>query len=137
MAGQVEPRFGRQLNLTDEQKEQIQAIREANKDENQLANETVRITMQALNRAKENGTEAEIIAAGKAAGDALIQQALQQVAVAAQIKEVLTPEQLAQSEEIKAQARERIQERLQQGPGARGPRPGRGPRAGFAQPPQD
>jgi hypothetical protein len=26
---------------------------------------------------------------------------------------------------------------LQQGPGARGPRPGRGPRAGFAQPPQD
>ena len=130
-------RMGEKLDLTDEQKKAIKTIAEEAKTDIQEGREAVREAMKALHEAAENGTEAEIIAAGKAAGDALTEQALNRAGVAKKIKAELTEEQIAQLKEMKAKMKERMQQRRQQmqdgdGPhrdkgkgrrGRRGPRP--------------
>lgn len=129
LARQLMGRLGERLALTDEQKEQIRSITESNQEKAEETRKAVRETMQALNQAAQKGVEAEIIAAGKAAGDALTQQALHRAAVAKEVKAVLTEEQLTKLEEIRAEMRERMQRRLEEGPGPRGARRGqRGPR---------
>jgi Spy/CpxP family protein refolding chaperone len=127
-------RLGDRLELTEEQKAQIQLIIETNKENVQTANTAVRESIQALSEAAENGTEAEIIAAGKAVGDAYTEQALQRVNVTTQIKEKLTVEQLAELEALKTEVNEQRPLRLRQGmqgprgAGRRGGRGSRGPR---------
>ncbi|MHC4783995.1 MAG: hypothetical protein ACYTE0_13250, partial [Planctomycetota bacterium] len=82
--------------------------------------------------ATEDGTEAEIIAAGKELGDALTNQALQKSATMKAVKAVLTEEQVAQLVEIKAEMKERMQQRREKGQdGPRGK--GRGQRPGGRQ----
>lgn len=124
-------RMGERLNLTDEQKEQIKTITEENKKKAEKARSVVRKAMRALFEATEEGGEAEIIAAGKAVGDAYTEQALQRSKIAKQIKGELTEEQLTQLEEMKAQMKERMQQR---GQGEqRRPRPQDGRGAGQGQ----
>ncbi|MHC4772407.1 MAG: Spy/CpxP family protein refolding chaperone [Planctomycetota bacterium] len=119
-------RMGERLNLTDEQKEQIETITEENKKKAEKARSAVRKAMKALFEATEEGGEAEIIAAGKAVGDAYTEQALQRSKVAKKIKDILNEEQLTQFEEMKAQMKERMQQRGQGEQRRSRPQDGRG-----------
>jgi Spy/CpxP family protein refolding chaperone len=115
-------RMGQELNLTDEQKESIKKIAEETKTSIEEDREAVQKVMQTLREATENGTEAEIIAAGKAVGDTLTQKALNQAAVVKKVKALLTEEQLVKLEEMKAKMKERMQQRRQQMQEGDGPR---------------
>ena len=107
-------RMGQRLNLTEEQKEQIKAIIETNK-EDETCREKIHEAMKALNEAAAEGKEAEIIAAGKALGEAFTQQALKRADTMKQVKAVLTEEQLAQLEELKTEMKERMQQWREKG----------------------
>lgn len=137
-------RMGEELNLTEEQKASIQKIADESKSAVEANREAVRTAMQNLNEAADKGDEAAITAAGKAAGEAMTKQALQRAEVAKKVNAVLTPEQKAKLEQMKADMKTRMQERREQmmqgegpGPERRGPRgEGRGPRPeGAPQPP--
>lgn len=123
-------RMAEKLELTDDQKTQIKAIVEANKDNVEESRQAIQEAMKALHQASEGGVEAEVIAAGKALGDAFTEQALQRANIAKQIKEVLTDEELAQLEEMKAGMKERMQQRRQQGRGGKESYQGRRERKG-------
>lgn len=123
-------RMAEKLGLTDDQKTQIKAIVEANKDNVEESRQAIQEAMKALHQAAEGGVESEIIATGKALGDAFTEQALQRANIAKQIKEVLTDEQLAQLEEMKAGMKERMQQRRQQGRGGKESYQGRRERKG-------
>ncbi|MEN8126790.1 MAG: Spy/CpxP family protein refolding chaperone [Planctomycetota bacterium] len=120
MGGFLLGRLADKLELTEEQRAEIKAIMEGTQPEAQEAREAVGEAMKALHEATADGTEAEIVAAGKAVGDAMTEQALLRAATMKQIKEVLTDEQLAKFEELKAEMRERMQQRREEG----GPRQG-------------
>ena len=133
-------RIGDKLELTEEQRESIQAIVESNEENVKESRKAIHEAMQALHEAAAEGTEAEIIAAGKALGDAFTEQALQRANVMKQVKEVLTDEQIEQLGELKAQMKERMQQRREKAQddprGKRGK--GRGQRPGGRQrPPQE
>ena len=110
-------RMAEKLELTDDQKEQIKAIVEANKDNAEESLQAIKEAMKALHQAAEGGVESEIIATGKAVGDAFTEQALQRANISKQIKETLTDGQLVQLKEMKAGMKERMQQRRQQGRG--------------------
>ena len=122
-------RMGERLNLTDEQKDQIKAIVDANKENFQAAHEAVRKATKGLNEAAQGGVEAEIIAAGKAVGDAFTEQALQRANITKQVKAVLTEEQQTQLDEMRTQIKERMQLRQERRRDGEGPH-GRGERSG-------
>ncbi len=139
MAQMLLGRMGEELNLTEAQKESIKAIADESGPAVQEDRQAVRDAMQALNDAADNGDEAAIKAAGKAAGDALTQQALKRAAVSKKIKAVLTDEQNKKLQELRAQMQERAAQMRQnrgdgqgqgrgqgggQGNGQRGPRRG-------------
>lgn len=126
-----------QLDLTAEQQEKVDAIREENRDKTRQTRTAVREAMQTLNEATEKGTEAEIIAAGKTLGDAFTQQALHRAKTTKQIKAVLTEEQLKELDKLQTEMKERMQQRRQQGP--QGPQGGPGGPDGPREPrpPQD
>jgi Spy/CpxP family protein refolding chaperone len=129
-------RIGDRLELTEEQRTEIKGIFEDSKEDRQASRTAVQEGMKALHEAAEDGTEAEIIAAGKALGDALTNQALQKSATMKAVKAVLTDEQVAQLDEIKAEMKERMQQWREQGQdGPRGKR-GKGP-GGQQHPPQE
>lgn len=122
-------RVAEKLELTEDQKTEIKAIVEGNKENIKKSHEAIRDAMQKLNEAAEKGVEAEIIAAGKAVGDAHTERALQQANIAKQIKEVLTDEQEAKLKELKAEMKERMQQRREgREEGKQGNRPPRKPR---------
>lgn len=132
-------RIGDKLELTEEQRESIQAIVESNEENAKESRKAIHEAMQALHEAAAEGTEAEIIAAGKALGDAFTEQALQRANIMKQVKEVLTDEQIEQLGELKAQMKERMQQRWEKGQdGPRGKRgKGRRRRPAEERPPQE
>ena len=136
MGGFLLGRMADKLDLTEEQRADIEAITDEAKPEAKEARQAVREAMRALHEATADGTEAEIIAAGKAVGDAMTEQALLRAITMKQIKEILTDEQLAEFEELKAEMRERMQQRRKDGDGPRGKR-GEGGRRNRQQPDQD
>ena len=107
------------LELTETQRAEIKAVTEGTRPEAEKAREAVREAMKALHEATTGGIEAEIIAAGKAVGDTMTEQALLRAATMKQIKEILTNEQLVQFEELRAEMRERMQQRRKDGDGPR------------------
>ena len=132
--------MGDRLELTDEQRTEIKGIFEDSKEDREALRAAVQEGMKALHEAAEDGTEAEIIAAGKELGDALTNQALQKSATMKAVKAVLTDEQVAQLDEIKAEMKERMQQWREKGQdGPRGKRgEGRGQKPGGRQrPPQE
>ncbi|MBC8379473.1 MAG: Spy/CpxP family protein refolding chaperone [Planctomycetes bacterium] len=140
LAQMLQGRLGKELNLTDEQKEAIKTIADESKTALQEGRQAAQDAMQALHEAADSGTEAEIIAAGKAAGDALTQQALNKATVSNKIKAELTDEQLAKLEELKAEMKERFEQRRQERGDGDGPQRGKGRRGehrGRKQSPED
>ena len=100
-----------QLDLTEEQKEKIKSIREANRTQTQEARQAVRQANMSLQEAIESGSDAEIIAAGKVLGEAYGKQGVLRAQTERKIEAILTPEQQAKMKELKAQMRERMQQR--------------------------
>lgn len=117
-------RMSEQLNLTEEQKAQIQTIQEENRPQMQEARQALQKANQTLQEAIENGTDDQIVAAGKALGEAYGKQGVVRAQAARKVKAILTPEQVKKMEELRTQMRERMQQRLQEGQA--GDRPRRG-----------
>ena len=122
MGGFLLGRLADRLELTEDQRAEIKAIMEGTRPEAEEARKAVAEAMKALHEATSDGTEAEIIAAGKAVGDAFTEQALLRATGWKQIKEVLTAEQLAKLEELKAQMKTRMLQQRKDGDGPGRPR---------------
>jgi protein CpxP len=115
--GRGEARVFQQLNLTDAQKAQIKTIREGFREQNKAFFESSRTTFQAFREAKKANDTAKLesLKPQLEANRTQMQQLRQQERT--QILAVLTPEQRAQYEALKA---EREARRGQRGNGARG-----------------
>ena len=111
--GDMQGRMMGQLDLTEEQQKQIKSIREENKTQTQEAQQAVRKTNAVLQEAIESGSDEEILAAGKALGEAYGKQGVLRAQTARKIEAVLTPEQQAKMKELKAQMKVRMQQRGQ------------------------
>jgi protein CpxP len=111
--GDMQGRMMGQLDLTEEQQKQIKSIREENKTQTQEAQQAVRKTNAVLQEAIESGSDDEILAVGKALGEAYGKQGVLRAQTARKIEAVLTPEQQAKMKELKAQMKVRMQQRGQ------------------------
>ena len=123
---------GEKLGLTEEQKETIKGIIENSKADAKTTKDATPDAMKALDEAAEGGDEAAIAAAAKTLADAIASKAVKRVSTDKAIKAVLTEEQNAQLETMKAEMKDRIQQRrekggfagFQRGPGKDGQRMG-------------
>ncbi|MCP4454944.1 MAG: hypothetical protein GY809_26085 [Planctomycetes bacterium] len=121
----------RHLDLTQEQREVIRDILEANKEAVQAAHEAVQAARQSLHEAVMAGADDEAIRViattfAQAVGD----QAIQQVAVTKEIKNVLTDDQKMALATLISQGREDRPKGPQGPPQGMGPGRGRGRRQG-------
>jgi len=122
-------RMIQQLNLTDAQQQKITAIQEESSPKMQETQQAVREAQVALQKAIQDGADDEIMAAGKAVGEALGKQGIVRAQTQRKINAVLTPEQQAKMKEMRETMRERMQNRQRGGDqGGRGAGSGRGPR---------
>ena len=133
-------RMGDKLGLTEEQRTEIKGILENCKENQEATKGAIPDAMKALHKAAEDGDEAAVADAAKALADAFKQKALQKAATMKAVKALLTDEQVAQLDEIKAEMKERMQQRREEGQdGPRGKR-GKGGRQGHGgrqRPPQE
>lgn len=101
--GEFAERFAQKLNLTDAQQQQIRAIQESAKERNKAFFESSRETRKQFHEARKANDTAKLESL-KPAMEAQREQFRQlRQAQMAQIEAVLTPEQRAQFESIKAQ----------------------------------
>lgn len=109
--GRGEARFFQQLNLTDAQKEQIKSIRQNFREQNKAFFETSRNTFQQFRDAKKANDTAKVesLKPQMEANRTQMQQLRQQERT--QILAVLTPEQRAQYEALKAERESRRAQR--------------------------
>jgi protein CpxP len=106
--GMMLGRILRKLDLTDEQNEQIKAIREANKEKMKGAGKAVTEATKALHEStSQEADEAGIRAAATALGNALGDRAVLRATTMASIKKILTAEQLEKLKELRAKVKER------------------------------
>lgn len=106
--GMMLGRILRKLDLTDEQNEQIKAIREANREKTKDAREAVAEATKALHEtAFQDANEAAIRAAATVLGNALGDRAVLRATTMASIKKVLTAEQLEKLAQSRAKMKER------------------------------
>ena len=112
MAGSV-MRLQKELNVTDEQREQIRAIMEANRETGRAVMEKMRDAHQALRELAESDevNEAAIRAKAAEVGAALGDSALMQAKVRKNIRAVLTADQIKKLDEMRDKMRERMEQR--------------------------
>jgi protein CpxP len=105
----------RGLDLTEEQKTQIKAIRQASRESMKPLHEQMKANRQKLAQLSESGTfdEAQVQAIAAEHGQLSAQMLVAREKVKAQIFNVLTPEQKAKAAEMKAQFQQKRQERMQ------------------------
>ena len=117
-----------QLNLTDAQKEQIKAAMESHKDEFKAIADRMIASREALGDTVTAGGFDEAAIRAKAAEVAAVEAdaAVLRAKVHAQVFALLTPEQQARANQLRAEAKDRIK----QGPGGMFGRGGRGPGRG-------
>jgi len=99
----------RELNLSEDQREQMRALRQATSRD---TFERLRERRQALNEAVDNGADEATLRQlaydfGEAEGDAAVERARMQ----AQMMEILTPEQREQYQTLKAEQKQKMEER--------------------------
>ena len=104
-----EQQFAQELNLTDAQKAQIQAIRKASHEQNKAFFEQSRNTMKEFFAAKEANDTAKMDALKPAMESQRAQMKQIRAAEDAQIAKVLTADQNAKWQQLKAQHAERHQ----------------------------
>jgi periplasmic protein CpxP/Spy len=103
--GEMHGAFFKQLNLTDDQKAKMKAIRESYAERNKPLREELRAKRQELRQASEGGTFNEALATQKLTEMASLQAKLmgQGFSLRQEMMGVLTPEQKTQLEQQKAQ----------------------------------
>jgi Spy/CpxP family protein refolding chaperone len=130
-------RILRRLDLTEEQDLQVQGILEACKAEMEAASEAVADARKSLHEAVAEGAdETAIRSAAAVLGTSIGDRAVLKSQTIAEVKKVLTPEQIEQLDQIKADFKARAEKRREQmkgyegRPGRRGRGRGCGPRRG-------
>ena len=105
----------RGLDLTDEQKAQMKAIRQASKETSKPIREQMKANRQKLQTLSESGTfdEAQVQAIAAQQGSLSAQMIVEKEKVKAQMFNILTPEQKTKAAEMKAQFQQKRQERMQ------------------------
>ena len=126
-------RMGDKLGLTEEQRTEIKVILEGCRENAETTKDAVQDAMKALHEAAEDGDESAVDDAAKALADAFKQKALKKATTMKAVKALLTDEQIAQLDEIKAEMKERMQQRREEGQD--GPRGKRG--KGRRRPPKE
>jgi len=101
--GAHDQQFAQQLNLTDAQKAQIESIRKATREQNKAFFEQSRSTMQEFFAAKEANDTAKMDALKPAMQSQRAQMKQIRAAEDAQIAKVLTAEQNAKWQQLKAE----------------------------------
>jgi Spy/CpxP family protein refolding chaperone len=124
-------RIIRQLPPTEEQTKKIQGILQGKEAVLSTARQAFATAAAALNGASNGGDEAAIRTAATKVGQTLADLQVLRSKVVAEMKAVLTPEQLKKIEELKANPGQRMQEALRTRPAGEG-----GNRRSGAQPPQ-
>ena len=104
--GGHDQQFAQQLNLTDAQKAQIESIRKASREQNKTFFEQSRATMEQFFAAKQANDTAKIDALKPAMESQREQMKQIRAAEDAQIAKVLTAEQNAKWQQLKAQRAE-------------------------------
>lgn len=109
----VPGRMVEKLNLTDEQREKIEAIRAEARQESGPLVAKMKEAAQAEREAFESGSgEQELKKLAEKAADARVELMLQARVTEAKIRKVLTPEQNTQLDELKAARKARREERM-------------------------
>jgi protein CpxP len=113
MRGNHMGRMFRELNLTDEQKAQMKAIRQENRQGTKELRQQMRTNRQQLQQLTENGNfdEAAVTAIASQQGQIHAQMIVAQQKVKAQMYNVLTAEQKTKLSELKAARKLKMQER--------------------------
>jgi protein CpxP len=109
------PMFGRELNLTDAQKDQIKSIVESHRDEWKALGDRERAARQALEQAITSGTVDEGLIRQRSAEAAAVQAdlAVARARTHAEVFQILTPEQKAKAQELQTQREERAKQRVE------------------------
>ena len=107
-----------QLDLTEAQREQVRGILQQHREESRALMGQARAARRAVNEAVEATTpdEGAIKAASARLAEAETQMALMRARVRSEVLQVLTPEQRAKAEALKAQRTERARQRRSQRP---------------------
>lgn len=102
-------RMMKNLDLTDAQKEQFKAIRQAGKEKTKSLRESLRANREQLELVAANGqfNEAQVQAIATQQSGIMAQLIVEKERVKSQIYQILTPEQRAKIQELKAQMKER------------------------------
>ena len=102
-----------QLDLTEEQRSQIRGIMQQHREEFRALRQRVQAARRALDAAVTAPTldEGAVRAAAAARGEVETDAALTRARVHAEVWQVLTPEQRAKAETLRAQRHERVQQR--------------------------
>jgi Spy/CpxP family protein refolding chaperone len=102
-----------QLDLTAAQREQVHGILQQHRDEARALMQQARAARQTLNKAVETlpVDEAAIRSASTGLAEVHTQQALARARVRSEVWQLLTPEQRAKAETLKAEMRERAKQR--------------------------
>jgi Spy/CpxP family protein refolding chaperone len=115
--GEMRGAFPKQLNLTDDQKAKMKKIRESFAERNKPLQEQLRAKRQELRQANEGGTFNEALVTQKLTEMAGLQAKLmgEEFNLHQEMQALLTAEQKAQLEQLKAQFKTRRGERPQRG----------------------
>lgn len=105
----------RGLDLTDEQKAQMKAIRQASKETVKPIREQMKANRQKLQTLSESGTfdQTQVQAIAAQQGNLSAQMIVEKEKVKVQMLNILTPEQKAKAAEMKAQFQQKREERMQ------------------------
>ena len=105
--GELGARFAEKLNLTDAQKEQIRAFTQSFRQDNQAFFEAHRDTMKQLREAKQAGDQARVDALKPTLQSQRAEMKQRRQVLKQQMVAILTPEQRAQYEALKAERQSR------------------------------
>jgi len=113
------PMLGRQLGITDAQKEQIKNIATSHRDEWKALADRERAARQALNEAVTADTIDEGLIRQRSAEVAAVEAdlAVTRARTHAEVFQILTPEQKAKAQELRSQMQERMKQRGDRGRG--------------------
>lgn len=104
----------RGLDLSETQREQVRTIMTSHRDEAQALQQRQQAAMRALQEATEGTDEAAIRQQGEAVGTVIADAAVLRSKVRAEVWAVLTPEQQAKAEQLRAERKTRMAERQKQ-----------------------
>jgi periplasmic protein CpxP/Spy len=118
MAGQqghVQERMASKLNLTDEQKKKVEEMRASSKQESQTLRDAMRSHADAERQAVESGAaEAELRSLARKTADARVDMMIFGMKMDKEFRAILTPEQLTQLDQMKAERKARFEEHRKQ-----------------------